>query len=50
MNIVTINFDGLCEPINPGGLGCIGYVIVLPDGRRSISREHFNHFSAWRQQ
>lgn len=32
MNI-TIDFDGLCEPTNPGGVGCIGYIIRLPDGR-----------------
>jgi len=25
--MIEINIDGLCEPINPGGTACIGYVI-----------------------
>ncbi len=28
-----IYFDGLCEPINPGGHCCFGYVIDLDNGR-----------------
>lgn len=26
--MITIYFDGLCEPMNPGGIGCYGYVIL----------------------
>ncbi len=26
--MITIYFDGLCEPINPGGIATYGYVII----------------------
>lgn len=26
---VVIFFDGLCEPTNPGGTGCFGYVVIV---------------------
>lgn len=30
---ITLYFDGLCEPVNPGGAMAAGWVVVLPDGR-----------------
>ena len=26
---IVISFDGLCEPVNPGGYACFGYVIYF---------------------
>lgn len=29
--MITVYFDGLCEPVNPGGVGAYGYVIYRDD-------------------
>lgn len=39
--MLTIHFDGLCEPKNPGGYACYGYIITrknetLTTGKGSI--------------
>ena len=34
MKLWTIRFDGLCEPANPGGWMCWGYIAIAPDGSR----------------
>ncbi len=34
--MITIYFDGLCEPINPGGVAAYGYVIY--QGEKAIKR------------
>jgi len=31
MTTLTLYFDGLCEPVNPGGIACYGWQI-LEDG------------------
>lgn len=35
---VIVNFDGLCEPVNPGGVATFGFVISK-DGH-ILAREH----------
>lgn len=32
--LLTIYFDGACEPVNPGGIATFG-VVIAPDGRLS---------------
>jgi len=27
--MLTLFFDGLCEPVNPGGIACVGFVVYL---------------------
>ena len=39
--MIEVYFDGLCEPINPGGVGCYGYAIyqneiTIKKGARAI--------------
>jgi len=31
--VIVVYVDGLCEPVNPGGVACYGYV-VYRDGER----------------
>ena len=31
--VIEVYFDGLCEPVNPGGLATYGFVIYI-DGRK----------------
>jgi ribonuclease HI len=35
---VMVMFDGLCEPVNPGGIGCFGYSIHGLDGPLDVVR------------
>ncbi|RLF15841.1 MAG: ribonuclease H [Thermoprotei archaeon] len=32
-HLITVFFDGLCEPVNPGGVACYGFVIYV-DGEK----------------
>ena len=34
--MVEVYFDGLCQPINPGGISCYGFVVKI-DGRTIYS-------------
>jgi len=44
MSKIIVNFDGLCEPKNPGGVGAYGFVILrdnekLTDGYGVVGEE-----------
>ena len=36
--MITVYFDGSCEPVNPGGTACYGF-IVLSDNKEEIYKE-----------
>lgn len=47
MEKIIIYFDGLCEPVNPGGTGCYGYTIehndsLIAEGKGSIGKKQKN--------
>jgi ribonuclease HI len=35
---ITVYFDGLCQPINPGGIAC--YAFIIKNGENTIYREY----------
>ncbi|MDQ3853867.1 MAG: ribonuclease HI family protein, partial [Thermoproteota archaeon] len=36
--LIEVYFDGLCQPINPGGISC--YAFVVKSGGRTIYSDH----------
>lgn len=32
--MLTLYFDGSCEPVNPGGIACYGWVLMDEDGNK----------------
>lgn len=52
MGSLTLHFDGLCEPRNPGGLACYGWIIrrgdaVIASGRGLAARNSTNNVAEY---